>query len=57
VDLLLPKLVYTALTLVGVALGLTKVYQFGLLPITSADWIGLLQRPPLVGDAFGANPL
>jgi ER membrane protein complex subunit 4 len=41
-NLLIPKLGYLLINLIGVAVILYKLRAMGLLPITSADWISLL---------------
>jgi hypothetical protein len=38
-QLLLPKLVFVTLNLLVIALALWKIWKFGLLPMTAADWI------------------
>ena len=42
VSLLVPKLMFVALNLVGVAVVMYKLRVMGLLPLTSADWVSLL---------------
>ena len=42
VDLRLPKLLFLALQIIGLAVGLYKTYTMGLLPVTSADWTSFI---------------
>ena len=42
VDLRLPKLIFLALQILSLGVGLYKCSTMGLLPITSADWTNLL---------------
>jgi len=54
VDLLLPKLTYIAINLVGVGIIMYKFQSMGLLPITSADWVSLLpERHPAEFSSLG----
>ena len=53
-NLLLSKLVYVALNVVGLLVVLWKVRAMGLLPLTSADWVSLL--PARVSTHWGAAP-
>ena len=52
--LLLSKLVYVALNIVGLLIVLWKVRAMGLLPLTSADWVSLL--PKARSTHWGAAP-
>ena len=38
IDLKIPKLIYLALNILGLAMALYKTHTMGLLPVTSADW-------------------
>ena len=42
VDILLPKLAWAGVQLLGVAMGVYRLGTMGLLPLTSADWISML---------------
>ena len=42
VDLLVPKLIYVAINLVGCAFFFYKLRVMGLMPITSSDWVSLI---------------
>lgn len=42
-DLTKPKLIYIAMNLAGLGVALYKCYGMGLLPLSSADWISLLE--------------
>ena len=42
VDLTTPKLIYSAVQVVGCLMALYKCSTMGLLPMTSADWTGLI---------------
>lgn len=42
VSLLVPKLLYVLLNLIGVGVVGYKLRNMGLLPVTSADWVSLL---------------
>ena len=57
VSLLLPRLGYVLLNLVGVAVVIWKVRAMGLLPLTSADWVSLLPDTRFVDYSAGAMPL
>lgn len=57
VNLLQPKLLYTALSVVGLAMGIYKVNSMGLLPVTSADWVTLLEAPQPTEFSVHAVPL
>lgn len=41
-DILLPKLAWVGLQVVGVAMGVYRLGTMGLLPLASADWTSLL---------------
>ncbi|KAH9618701.1 hypothetical protein KSS87_000685 [Heliosperma pusillum] len=45
VDLLLPKLVYIALNLAGLCVGVWKLNTLGLLPTHASDWVSSLPPP------------
>ncbi|KAL8499408.1 hypothetical protein ACS0TY_022398 [Phlomoides rotata] len=45
VDLLVPKLVFVALNLVGLVLGIWKLNTLGLLPTHVSDWVSSLPPP------------
>lgn len=56
VSLLLPKLMYVGLNLVGVGVFIWKVRAMGLLPVTSSDWISLFPvRHPAEFSAATVN--
>ena len=42
VDLQMPKLIYFALNVVWLAIGMYKMSSMRLLPTTSADWVGYI---------------
>lgn len=42
-DLTQPKLIYVGFQLLGLGIALYKCYTMGLLPLSSADWISLLE--------------
>jgi ER membrane protein complex subunit 4 len=42
VDLIIPKLIYIAINLVGCAFFFYKLRVMGLMPITSSDWVSLI---------------
>lgn len=52
VDLKLPKLIFLGLQLLSLAVGLYKCSTMGLLPLTSADWIGYLPNVHFKETAF-----
>jgi len=54
-DLTLAKLVYVACCLAGLGVALYKMSQMGLLPLTSADWISLIE-PRRSVDIVGGGP-
>lgn len=43
IDVLLPKLMYIALNIACLGMGIYKMGTMGLLPLNSADWISLLE--------------
>ncbi|GBG79246.1 hypothetical protein CBR_g29297 [Chara braunii] len=45
IDLVLPKLIFISLNLVGCAMGLYKLNSLGLLPTTPSDWVSSLPIP------------
>ncbi|KAL9233939.1 hypothetical protein vseg_008871 [Gypsophila vaccaria] len=57
VDLLGPKLVYLALNLVGLGLGVWKLNTLGLLPTHASDWVSSLPPPQDVEYSGGGLPL
>ncbi|KAK9682903.1 hypothetical protein RND81_10G105500 [Saponaria officinalis] len=57
VDLLGPKLVYLALNLVGLGLGVWKLNTLGLLPTHASDWVSSLPPPQDVEYSGGGFPL
>ncbi|XP_074280441.1 uncharacterized protein LOC141605525 [Silene latifolia] len=57
VDLLLPKVVYIALNLVGLGLGVWKLNTLGLLPTHASDWVSSLPPPQDVEYSGGGYPL
>jgi len=42
VDLIIPKLIYVAINLVGCTFFFYKLRVMGLMPITSSDWVSLI---------------
>lgn len=56
-DLTVQKAVYVLLCVAGVALALAKVHWLGLLPVTSADWVGLLQAHDPLEHSAAAIPV
>ncbi|GMN40276.1 hypothetical protein TIFTF001_009514 [Ficus carica] len=57
VDLLAQKLVFIALNLVGLALGVWKLNTLGLLPTHPSDWVSSLPPAPEVEFSGGGIPL
>jgi hypothetical protein len=61
VDLKLPKLIFVGLQVLALAVGLYKCSTMGLLPLTSADWVGYLPDVYFKETSFipfqGANGL
>ncbi|GAA0165535.1 hypothetical protein LIER_20916 [Lithospermum erythrorhizon] len=57
VDLLLPKLVYIALNLVGLGIGVWKLNTLGLLPTHASDWVSSLPPAQEVEYSGGGLPL
>ncbi|KAL0372049.1 UNVERIFIED_CONTAM: ER membrane protein complex subunit [Sesamum calycinum] len=57
VDLLAPKLVFIALNLVGLGLGIWKLNTLGLLPTHVSDWVSSLPPPQEVEYSGGGIPL
>ncbi|CAA0838324.1 Unknown protein [Striga hermonthica] len=57
VDLLAPKLVFIALNLVGLGLGIWKLNALGLLPTHVSDWVSSLPPPQDVEFSGGGIPL
>ena len=51
------KLLYLVLSLVGLGMGLYKVNSMGLLPVTSADWVSMLEQPEAAEVSGPAEPL
>jgi hypothetical protein len=56
VDTLLPKVMYIALNLAGMGLGLYKLNSLGLLPSHASDWVSTLAPPPSVEFSGGGVP-
>ncbi|EPS60039.1 hypothetical protein M569_14765, partial [Genlisea aurea] len=56
VDLLAPKLVFVALNLVGLGLGIWKLNTLGLLPTHVSDWVSSLAPPQEVEYSGGGVP-
>ena len=56
-DLTVQKALYVLLCVAGVALALAKVHWLGLLPVTSADWVGLLQAHEPLEHSAAAVPV
>jgi hypothetical protein len=44
VDLKMPKLIFASLQILAFGVGLYKCSTMGLLPLTSADWVGYLPK-------------
>lgn len=57
VELLAPKLLYIALNLAGLGLGIWKLNTLGLLPTHSSDWVSSLPPPQDVEYSSGGMPL
>ncbi|KAL8499407.1 hypothetical protein ACS0TY_022398 [Phlomoides rotata] len=57
VDLLVPKLVFVALNLVGLVLGIWKLNTLGLLPTHVSDWVSSLPPPQEVEYSGGGFQL
>ncbi|EYU22018.1 hypothetical protein ABFS82_01G036800 [Erythranthe guttata] len=57
VDLVVPKLVYIALNLVGLGLGVYKLNTLGLLPTHVSDWVSSLPPAQEVEYAGGGFPI
>ncbi|XP_022858376.1 ER membrane protein complex subunit 4-like [Olea europaea var. sylvestris] len=57
VDLLLPKLVFIALNLVGLGMGVWKLNTLGLLPTHVSDWVSSLPPAQEVEFSGGGIPL
>lgn len=57
VDTLAPKLVFMALNLAGLGLGIWKLNTLGLLPTHASDWVSSLPPAPEVEFAAGGFPL
>ncbi|KAL2236896.1 ER membrane protein complex subunit 4 [Sesamum indicum] len=57
VDLLVPKLVFIALNLVGLGMGIWKLNTLGLLPTHVSDWVSSLPPPQEVEYSGGGIPL
>ncbi|KAJ6383097.1 hypothetical protein OIU77_031510 [Salix suchowensis] len=57
VDLLVPKLVFIALNLGGLALGIWKLNTLGLLPTHASDWVSSLPPAKEVEYSRGGFPL
>ncbi|CAH8357443.1 unnamed protein product [Eruca vesicaria subsp. sativa] len=53
VELLMPKLVFLALNLGGLALGIWKLNTLGLLPTHASDWVSSLPPPQEVEHSGG----
>ncbi|GLJ27615.1 hypothetical protein SUGI_0541830 [Cryptomeria japonica] len=56
IDLLLPKLVYIALNLAGMLLGIWKLNTLGLLPTHASDWVSSLAPALEIDYAGGGIP-
>lgn len=56
IDLLLPKVVYIALNLAGMLLGIWKLNTLGLLPTHASDWVSSLSPPPEIEYSGGWIP-
>ncbi|KAI3929762.1 hypothetical protein MKX01_025930 [Papaver californicum] len=57
VDTLMPKLVFIALNLAGLALGVWKLNTLGLLPTHASDWVSSLAPAQEVEYSGGGIPL
>ncbi|XP_022882788.1 ER membrane protein complex subunit 4-like [Olea europaea var. sylvestris] len=57
VDLLAPKLVFTALNLVGLGMGIWKLNTLGLLPTHVSDWVSSIAPAQEVEYSGGGIPL
>ncbi|CAA3000247.1 spindle and kinetochore-associated 2 isoform X1 [Olea europaea subsp. europaea] len=57
VDLLAPKLVFTALNLVGLGMGIWKLNTLGLLPTHVSDWVSSIAPAQEVEYSDGGIPL
>ena len=57
IDLTLPKATFVFLHLCGVGMGLYKIHNMGLLPITSADWVSLLPTQVPMEHSAEAIPM
>eukprot|EP01018_Ginkgo_biloba_P013771 Gb_09592 [translate_table: standard] len=56
IDILLPKVVYIALNLAGLLLGIWKLNSLGLLPTHPYDWVSSLRPAPEVEFSGGGVP-
>lgn len=52
IDLRIPKLIFVGLQILGVAVALYKCSTMGLLPLTSADWVGYLPKVEFKENSF-----
>ncbi|XP_020103752.1 ER membrane protein complex subunit 4 [Ananas comosus] len=57
VDILAPKLLFIALNLAALALGVWKLNSLGLLPTHTSDWVSSLAPAPEVEYAGGGRPI
>eukprot|EP01018_Ginkgo_biloba_P006727 Gb_01078 [translate_table: standard] len=56
IDTLLPKVVYIALNLAGLLLGIWKLNTLGLLPTHASDWVSSLSPAPEIEYSGGGIP-
>ncbi|RWW36929.1 hypothetical protein BHE74_00058007 [Ensete ventricosum] len=57
VDILAPKLLFIALNLAALALGVWKLNTLGLLPTHASDWVSSLPPAPEVEYSGGGLPI
>ena len=49
------KSIYLTFVVLGFGMVLFKLYQLGLLPVTSADWVGLIPVQQMAERAWSAT--
>lgn len=56
-DVTMPRLLYCAIQLVGLAIALYKLNALGLLPTHASDWVSSLKPPTALEHAYGGTSM